>query len=268
MTINPSRVKQCCARLYESDLVSLLLGDSFHPGGVALTERLGHLLHVTADTHVVDVASGSGTSALHLAQRFGCHVTAFDLSQENVDRATTEAVRLGLAARVRFACGDAEQLPLADESADAVICECAFCTFPDKPQAAREFARVLRRDGCVGLSDITRTSDGSDELSDLVAWVACLADARSTDTYANWLADAGLTVSVVEQHDGALREMIRAIGSRLFATEVMAAIKKIELQGIDIDAANRMLHQARAAVDEGRIGYAIVCAISERDQER
>ena len=29
--------KQCCARLYESEIVSLLLGDSFHPGGVALT---------------------------------------------------------------------------------------------------------------------------------------------------------------------------------------------------------------------------------------
>jgi ubiquinone/menaquinone biosynthesis C-methylase UbiE len=30
-----------------------------------------------------------------------------------------------------------------DASFDAVICECAFCTFPDKSAAAREFARVL-----------------------------------------------------------------------------------------------------------------------------
>jgi hypothetical protein len=27
---------------------------------------------------------------------------------------------------------------------DAVLCECAFCTFPDKPTAATELARLLR----------------------------------------------------------------------------------------------------------------------------
>ena len=34
-------VKSCCAALYSSDWARLLLGDSFHPGGLALTERLG-----------------------------------------------------------------------------------------------------------------------------------------------------------------------------------------------------------------------------------
>jgi arsenite methyltransferase len=37
---SPAAVKQCCAALYESDAARLLLGDSFHPGGVELTERL------------------------------------------------------------------------------------------------------------------------------------------------------------------------------------------------------------------------------------
>ena len=31
-------VKQCCANLYESDFAKLLLGESFHPGGLKLTE--------------------------------------------------------------------------------------------------------------------------------------------------------------------------------------------------------------------------------------
>ena len=42
--VAPPEVKQCCARLYESDAAKLLLGDSFHPGGLKLTERLGRLL--------------------------------------------------------------------------------------------------------------------------------------------------------------------------------------------------------------------------------
>jgi hypothetical protein len=27
-------IKRCCARLYESEIVTRLLGDSFHPGGL------------------------------------------------------------------------------------------------------------------------------------------------------------------------------------------------------------------------------------------
>ena len=41
-------LKQCCARLYQSDLAKLLLGDSFHPGGLGLTERLGEILGLKA----------------------------------------------------------------------------------------------------------------------------------------------------------------------------------------------------------------------------
>ena len=73
-------MKQCCARLYESEIVSRLLGESFHPGGIALTERLGQLLGLTPASRVLDAASGKGTSAVVLAQRFGCSVIGVDLS--------------------------------------------------------------------------------------------------------------------------------------------------------------------------------------------
>jgi SAM-dependent methyltransferase len=124
-------IKQCCARLYESELVAQLLGESFHPGGAKLTERLGQLLGLTTETCVLDAASGKGASARVLAQRFGCAVIGVDLSPQNVEYSAAEAERLGLAERLRFTVGDAEQLPLDAASVDAIICECAFCTFPD-----------------------------------------------------------------------------------------------------------------------------------------
>src|SRR5262249_3697342 len=163
------------------------------------------------------------------------------------------ASRLGLAEQVRFEYADAERLPLDDESVDAVICECAFCTFPDKPGAARQFARGGRHGGRVGLSDITRAPGQPDELKSLTAWIACLADARSSGAYATWLTEAGLKISIIEAHDEALRELVCAIGSRLLAAEVLAGLEKIDLPGIDLGAAKRLARQALVAVNEGRL---------------
>jgi len=61
-------IKQCCANLYESEFAKLLLGDSFHPGGLKLSERLGQLLELGEHSRVLDVASGRGNSALFLAE--------------------------------------------------------------------------------------------------------------------------------------------------------------------------------------------------------
>src|SRR5260370_32457990 len=132
-------LKQCCAELYESDLAKVLLGDSFHPGGLRLTERLGSLLRLTADSRVLDVASGKGASAFFLAEQFGCHVVGVDYSSRNVANANELADTKGLAPRLRFERGDAEGLSLPDESFDAIICEGAFCTLPSKPATARQF---------------------------------------------------------------------------------------------------------------------------------
>jgi len=72
-------VKSCCAALYESDWARLLLGDSFHPGGMALTKHLGATLGLRPGLRVLDVASGKGTSALALARVLSSKVGLGDL---------------------------------------------------------------------------------------------------------------------------------------------------------------------------------------------
>src|SRR5260370_34577736 len=84
-------LKQCCAKLYESDLARVLLGDSFHPGGLKLTERIGSLLHLAPESRLLDVASGKGTTALFLVERFGCHVVCIDYSGPNIADAHPQA---------------------------------------------------------------------------------------------------------------------------------------------------------------------------------
>jgi ubiquinone/menaquinone biosynthesis C-methylase UbiE len=257
----PENIKQCCARLYESDIARLLLGESFHPGGLALTERLGILLRLNPKSKVLDVASGKGTSAIYLAERFGCEVVGIDYSEQSVKQAAEAAAAKGLGARVRFEQADAERLPAADGSFDAVICECAFCTFPDKPSAAREFARVLRQGGGVGLSDLTRAKDLPKELDGLLAWVACIADAQPLESYAAYLSGAGLRVSQTEAHDKALTEMVHQVRMKLLGVEIMTGLKKIELPDLDLAAAKTMARCALEAIKQGKLGYAIVCGV-------
>ena len=257
----PENIKQCCARIYESDAAKLLLGESFHPGGLALTERLGILLGLNPKSRVLDVASGKGTSAIYLAERFGCEVVGIDYSEQNVKEATEATAAKGLASRVRFEQADAERLPAGDGSFDGVICECAFCTFPDKSSAAREFARVLRQGGSVGLSDLTRGTDLPKELDGLLAWVACIADAQPLERYAVYLNDAGLRVSQTEAHDRALTEMVHQVRMKLLSMEIMTGLKKIELPDLDLAAAKTMAQSALEAIKQGKLGYAIVCGV-------
>ncbi|MFI2369269.1 class I SAM-dependent methyltransferase [Streptomyces sp. NPDC018833] len=186
-------VKACCAAAYSSDIVALLLGGSYHPGGTALTRHLADGLTLTPGARVLDVASGRGTTALLIADLYGADVDGVDYAAGNTALARGAAQAAGLADRTRFTIGDAEQLPHPGGVFDAVVCECALCTFPDKARAADEFARVLKPGGRLGITDVTVDPGRLPlELTGLGARIACIADARPLDEYAEILAAAGL----------------------------------------------------------------------------
>jgi arsenite methyltransferase len=149
-------------------------------------------------------------------------------------------------------------LPVAESSFDALICECAFCTFPDKPAAAGEFARVLRGGGQVGLSDLTRGPVLPKELDGLLAWIACIADAQPVDRYSQYLTDAGFRVEATEPHDEALLEMVNQIRMKLLGAEIMVGLKKLELPGVDLSTAKHLAQAATTAIRQGTLGYAVV----------
>ena len=253
-------IKACCAAVYESDWARLLLGDSFHPGGLALTERMGILAGLEPGKRVLDVAAGAGASALYLAERFGCQMVGIDYGRESVAAATLAAAEAGLSGQVQFELGDAESLTFEDGSFDAVINECAFCTFPDKRTAAAEMARVLRPGGRLGLSDLTRSGPLPAELDGLLAWIACIADAQPLEHYVNYLETAGLTIEQTEAHDEALSQTVSDVRGKLLGAELLVKLKKIDLPGADFDQAKTIARDAAEAVREGKLGYALIVA--------
>ena len=253
-------LKSCCANLYSSEAVRLLVGESFHPGGIELTRRLADLLDLRPGDEVLDIASGPGTSAVELASSLGCSVTGVELSASSRERAEERAAAAGVQDRVRFVAGDAERLPVDAAAFDAVICECAFCTFPGKSQAAAEIQRVLRPGGRVGLSDLTRRADLPEELKGLLAWVACVADAGTVEEYMGHLRSAGLVPGVTEDHSGALLELAEQISSRLSVLSLASQLGQLALPQVGWADARAMAASAMTEIRNGNLGYAILVA--------
>ncbi|HEY3824592.1 MAG TPA: class I SAM-dependent methyltransferase [Bryobacteraceae bacterium] len=258
--VESAELKSCCAAIYQSDFARMLLGDSFHPGGQRLTARLGEHLELGPGVRVLDVASGNGESAIFLAKQFGCQVVGVDFGPRNVGEANARATAAKVGHIVSFVEGDAEGLNFPDAHFDAVICECAFCTFPDKRAAAYEFARVLDPGGRMGMSDITRSGPLPPDLEGLLAWIACIADARPVEEYAGYLIEARLNVTAIEPHNYALAEMARDIQTRLLAIELMVKLKKLDLPGTDFDQAKQLARAAASAIQQGLLGYSLIVA--------
>ena len=103
---------------------------------------------------ILDVATGTGITARACARR-GADVTGIDIAAGLLDAART--LSGGLA--IDYRLGDAEALPFADASFDAVVSTFGVM-FVGRPEAAaRELARVCRPGGRLALA--TWTPDGS-----------------------------------------------------------------------------------------------------------
>ena len=169
-----------------------------------------------------------------------------------------------------FRFGDAEALPFGAGIFDAILCECAFCTFPSKRAAASEFERVLKPGGRVGISDITRDGSSLPDLDGLLAWIACIGDAQPLDSYTHCLSEAGLRPSTAEQRSHYLQEMVQGIRSKLLLAEIMIGLRKLNLPGFDISEAKAFSKAAQDAIVSNHLGYGIVVASkdSEPKEER
>jgi SAM-dependent methyltransferase len=117
-----------------------------------VAERLVDSVDPAAGSRVLDVAGGTGNAAI-AAARAGCDVTCTDYVPALLDRGRERARAEGLA--IEFETADAEALPYADGSFDAVLSVFGSMFAPDQSRAAAELLRVCRPGGLIGLASWT-----------------------------------------------------------------------------------------------------------------
>jgi SAM-dependent methyltransferase len=116
--------------------------------------RYADLTNVHADSHVLEVGSGSGGPAVYLAEQRGCRVTGVDINEHGVANGTRLATARGVAERVSFKAIDASNpLPFADASVDVVLCNDAICHIAHRLEVLRDWRRVLRPGGRMLFTD-------------------------------------------------------------------------------------------------------------------
>ena len=144
---------------------------------------------------VLEIGSGAGIDCFLAAKKVGKtgRVIGIDMTQEMIDKATENA-RAGGYANVAFRLGDAESMPVEDESVDWVISNCVINLSPEKPKVFSEIARVLKGGGRFSISDIVLGDDLPDYITqNMHAWTGCIAGAINETEYVNGLHEAGLS---------------------------------------------------------------------------
>ena len=117
-------------------------------------DRFIDWLTLSASSHALEVASGSGGPAMYLAERSGCRVTGIDVNPHGVATARQAALRAGRAEQARFQMGNAnEKLPFPDCSFDALLCIDSMNHFPDRMHSLCEWRRVLKPGGRAVFTD-------------------------------------------------------------------------------------------------------------------
>jgi ubiquinone/menaquinone biosynthesis C-methylase UbiE len=120
---------------------------------VSVAEKWG-----IAGGKVLDVGTGTGLTAVGFAQGIpGVEVTGLDLSAVAIEVAGEYAQKSGLASRVFFEEGDAEEMPFEDGAFDLVISGSTLHLVNDPIRMFDEIRRVLKPGGRFFISDFRRS---------------------------------------------------------------------------------------------------------------
>ena len=151
---------------------------------------------------VADIGTGTGILACEMA-RLGLDVIGIDQSARMLEAAHSKVQGESFPAggRVEFQRGEAENIPLEDESVDAALAHMVLYYVSSPDRAVTEMARILRPGGTLVAVDFVRHDLKWMEQELGVVW-----NGFAPDTVRDWFSAAGLVNIEVEEGESLARD--------------------------------------------------------------
>lgn len=122
--------------------------------------HLASMLGDITDKHrILDVGSGYGGAARHLAKTFGCHVTCLNLSEVENDRNREMNIQAKLDNLIDVVDGSFEDLPFNDEKFHIAWSQDAILHSGNRVKVLAEINRVLKEEGQLIFTDPMQSDD-------------------------------------------------------------------------------------------------------------
>lgn len=141
------------------------------PGGKTATDWLLAHGNLKRDSRILEVACNMGTTAMELATRYGCHITACDIDENAVLSAAGNIEKAGLQKLVTVCREDAMHLSFAEGSFDVVLNEAMLTMLSQaqKEKAVGEYLRVLKPGGVLLTHDVVLRDADEKQQTQIIA---------------------------------------------------------------------------------------------------
>ena len=161
---------------------------------------------------ILDLGSGGGIDVLMASRLTGetGKVYGLDMTDEMLRLANENKAKMGVT-NVEFIKGYIENIPLPNETVDAVISNCVINLCEDKAKALAEAYRVLKQGGRLRVADVVSLKEINPEFrKSAEMWCGCLAGTITIEEYTSFLQKCGFTNIHIEIAHVYTKEILRS----------------------------------------------------------
>ena len=128
-------------------------------------KKLIKSMNIRNGQHILDIATGTGDVAFSINKKYDVTIIGVDISKKMLEVAQTKLDKIKATnTKIEFLHGDAENLPMGDNSYDHICISFGFRNLGNYDQALKEFHRVLKPGGRIMVLEFSHIPN------DLLQW--------------------------------------------------------------------------------------------------